>query len=176
MRALFVCMLMALLAGCGEAPDGSANAAEPAVLTGEYRAASDTARQITGDVSIERAGLIFARGVVLYTRVLEPRRGVDVISTSGDSYAAAALGPADLRVELRRVTQQTVPEGREGLCGELAPAYVALAFEERATTVALLVFAGDEPPSPRATQSHLCATFAYAAPDGARTRQGVLLQ
>jgi hypothetical protein len=86
------------------------------------------------------------------------------------------LGPAELAVELRRVTEQIVSEGARGVCGEVRPAYVALAYDERATAVTLLVFTGDEPPGPNATQSELCATFAYAAPDGARTRQGVLLR
>jgi hypothetical protein len=39
-----------------------------------------------------------------------------------------------------------------------------------------MVFAGEEPPGPQATQSRLCAIFTYAAPDGARTREGVVLR
>jgi hypothetical protein len=63
-----------------------------------------------------------------------------------------------------------------GLCGGERPQYVALAYEARATSVKLLVFAGDEPPGPEATRSRICASFAYAAPSGARTRQGVVLR
>ncbi len=177
MRFTIAAILAAALAGCsGEAsvPQGEAQAAEPAALVGQYKAASDTARVATGDVSIERGGLIFSKGVVLYTRVLNPRRGYDRIARDGDSYAAVAVGAADLTVELRRVTEQRL-DGAESLCGGDAPGYVALAYKERATQVTLLVFAGDEPPGPDATQSHLCATFAYVAPDGARTRQGVVL-
>jgi hypothetical protein len=178
MRRLAVLVLAAALAACsGEAsvPQGEAQAAEPTALMGQYRAASDTARVVTGDVSIERGGLIFDKGVVLYTRVLSPRRGYDRIARDGDSYAAVAVGAADLTVELRRVTEQRIAAAGHGLCGDDAPGYIALAYEARATQVTLLVFAGDEPPGPDATQSRLCATYAYAAPSGARTRQGVVL-
>lgn len=177
MRRLAALVFAAALAACsGEAsaPQGEAQAAEPVALTGEYRASSDTARVVTGDISIERGGLIFDKGVVLYTRALNPRRGYDRIARDGDSYAAVAVGAADLNVELRRVTEQRISEG-QGLCGDDTPGYVALAYEARATQVTLLVFAGDEPPGPDATQSRLCATYAYVAPSGARTRQGVVL-
>ena len=176
MRALIVAALIAL-AACGEAPApaGDAQASEPHVLMGRYLAASDTARSITRGVDIQRGGLVFDSGVVLYTRVLQPRRAGELISRGGDSYAAAALGSGNLIVELRRVTEQVTPDGRVGLCGAARPQYVALAYEERATAVTLLVFSGDEPPGPEATHSRLCASYAYAAPDGARTRQGVVL-
>jgi hypothetical protein len=171
-------MLSAALAACGEAPapPASAHSEEPAAIMGRYLAASNTAHTITGGVDIERGGLAFESGVILYTRVLNPRRGGDLIARNGDSYAAAALGPGDLIIELRRITEQTVPEGGVGLCGGERPQYLALAYEERATSITLLVFAGDEPPGPEATQSRLCASFAFVAPDGARTRQGVVLR
>jgi hypothetical protein len=178
MRFIQVAALIAALAACSERSAPAPTAAEggePHALMGRYLAASDTARAITGDVDIERGGLAFASGVVVYTRVLNPRRGGDLIARNGDSYAAATLGPADLIIELRRVTEQAVPAGRVGLCGAEPPQYVALAYAPRATRVTLLVFAGDEPPGPQATQSRVCASFAFDAPDGARTRQGVVL-
>lgn len=178
MRIFAALAFAAALAACsGEAhvPQGEAQAAEPAALMGQYKAASDTARVVTGDVSIERGGLIFDKGVVLYTRVLNPRRGHDRIARDGDSYAAVAVGAADLNVELRRITEQRLVDPAQSLCGSDDPGYIAIVHEPRATSVTLLVFAGDEPPGPDATQSRLCATFAYVAPDGARTRQGVVL-
>lgn len=184
MRCAAVCFAL-LLSACGAptaqpeaASTGAAQAAEPVVthLMGVYKASSNTARHITGDVSIERAGLTFDNGVILYTRVLEPRRGGDLMAKNGDSYAAAVVGPGDLTIELRRVTEQVVPEGAVGVCGAERPQYVALAYQERATNVSLLVFAGDEPPGPEAERSRVCASFGYAAPEGARTRQGVVLR
>ena len=177
MRFTIVAALLLALGACGQtaAPTSGTQTQEHPLLLGAFSASSNTARGITGDVSIERGGLMFESGVVLYTRALTPRRADDLISQGGDSYAAAALGPADLTIELRRVTEQVVPEGKVGLCGASAAQYVALAYEERATGVKLLVFSGAEPPGPDATQSHLCATFGYDAPDGARTREGVVL-
>lgn len=179
MRAALAALSFLALAACGEAAAPAAEAqapsAEPVALSGEYKATSNTARHIAGDVMIERGGLRFSSGVILYTRVLNPRRGGDVIAKGGDTYAAAALGPGNLTIELRRVTEQVVPADRVGLCGAQAPQYIALAYEERATSVTLLVFSGDEPPGPDATQSRVCASFRYNAPHGARTREGVVL-
>ncbi len=176
MRSLLLTLCVAALPACSQAEAPTARASEPVPLLGAFRAASDTARQRTGDVVIERGGLVFAKGIILYTRALDPRRGHDLTARNGDSYAAIAVGPAELNVELRRVSEQALPPGFTGLCGADAPTYAALAHEARATSVTLMVFAGEEPPGPRATQSRLCGAFAYVAPDGARTRQGVLLQ
>ncbi len=162
-----------LLSACEPAPAGGASASTPPA--GRYVAASETSRLRTGDMTIERGGLVFTAGQVLYTRVLDPRRGYDAVARGGDSYAALAVGPSDMAVELRRVTDQTLPAGAQGLCGDEAPAYVALAAAEHAKAVTLLVFAGEEPPGPDAVASRYCGAFAYEAPDGARTRQGVLL-
>lgn len=176
MRALLLPVMLAALSACGEArvAAGAAQADAPARALGHFKANSQTARMLAGDVGIERGGLIFARGAVLYTRTLAPRRGGDLIARDGDSYAAAALGAADMLVELRRVTQETGEGAR--LCGEAGVAYVALVHEARAAAVTMLMFAGDEPPGPEATQSRLCGTFGFAAPSGARTREGVVLR
>jgi hypothetical protein len=170
---------MLALSACTEAaaPDSAAtaNEAHSSVLSGDYKASSNTARAITGGMMIERGEVAFANGVVLYTRSLNARRGGDLMAKHGDSYAAAVVGPGHLRVELRRVTEQVTPDGAVGLCGNEAPQYIALAYDARATVVTLLVFAGDDPPGPEALHSRVCARFGYAAPDGARTREGVVL-
>lgn len=156
MRTLLLAVLCAALAACGQAPAGEASAAPPTGLTGEFSAASDAARTVTGDLSVERAGLIFDRGVVLYTRTLEPRRG-----------------GAEAEVELRRVVEQSLTGGAQSLCGAERPSFVALAAEAHASAVTLSVFAGDEPPG--AMSSRLCGRFRYAASAGGRPRQGVVL-
>lgn len=174
MRALLLStMLAAALAACGEArvPDEAA-AAEPTQIMGQFRAASDNARAMLGDVGVERAGLIFAHGAVFYTRTLDRRMGADSIAQGGDSYAAIALGPSDLHVQLRRVTEA---RGGDHLCSDTAPTYVALVHEARPASFTLLVFSGEEPPGPQSTRSRLCGSFRYDAPHGARTREGVVL-
>jgi hypothetical protein len=175
MRILLAAALCALSAACTRASEGEAAASVPAALTGEFRAASDSARNLTGNLSLERGGLIFDKGVVLYTRALMARQASERIARDGDSYAAILVSPADLAIDLRRVTEQTLTGAAASLCGEDAPAYVAIASEEHATSIRVLVFAGAEPPGPIATRSRLCGAFAYETPDGARTRQGVVL-
>jgi hypothetical protein len=162
MRILLAALCCAAVASCGQVSQGEAQASVPEVLTGQYRAASDTARAITGNVSLERGGLIFDRGVVLYTRALLPRTAHERVARDGDSYAAILVSSGDQAIDLRRVTEQTLTGNAESLCGDDEPGYVAIA--------------GDEAPGPQATQSRLCAAFRYAAPDGARTREGVVLR
>jgi hypothetical protein len=173
MRFLLFLSLLAL-AACGEA-GGADEHGGPPTLTGEYLAASSTAREATGAVSIERGGLLFEKGVALYTRTLNPRSGLELVSRDGQSFTTVAAVPTDLTIELRRVTEQVLTGDGESLCGDGEPGYVALAYGERAKTVTLLVFAGNEPPGPNATQSRLCATLAYTMPGGARSSQGVVL-
>lgn len=179
MRFPLAATFLLALAACGEAAapelDPPPVAEQVSALFGDYKPASNTARAITGGLVIRRGGVTFANGVILYTRMLNPRRGGDLIAKNGDSYAAAVVGPGTLLIELRRVTEQVVPEGVVGLCGVEQPRYVALAYDERATAVTLLVFSGEEPPGPQALNSRVCARFGYAAPEGARTREGVVL-
>ncbi|WP_135210211.1 hypothetical protein [Vitreimonas flagellata] len=174
MRFAFAALCL-VVAACGETRAVRDEPQAARELSGRYVAASDTARYYTGDLSIERAGLMFSKGAILYTRTLEPRRGYDLTAQAGDSYAAIAVGTADLHVELRRVTDVTLREGAPSLCGDDRPEYAALVYEERATRVTVLVFTGEEPPSSAATQSRLCATFGFNAPHGARTQEGVVL-
>lgn len=176
MRRIAAAFLLTALAACGEPAAPAPTTAEQTVAPfGDYKPSSNTARAITGGLVVQRGGVTFDNGVILYTRTLNPRRGGDLIAKNGDSYAAAVVGPGNLLIELRRVTEQVVPEGAVGLCGAEQPQYVALAHDERATTVTLLVFSGGEPPGPEAMNSRICARFGYAAPDGARTREGVVL-
>lgn len=176
MRTLLAAIFCAALAACGQTSDGAASASVPDVLTGEFRAASDTARQLTGNLSLERGGLIFDKGVVLYTRTLRPRAANERIAQNGDSYSAILVSPADLMIDLRHVTEETLTGNAASLCGEDEPAYVAIAPEDRSTSLTVLVFAGNEPPGPEATGSRLCGAFKYVAPSGARTREGVVLR
>jgi hypothetical protein len=175
MRILIAAALCAALAACDQGAQGEAEASVPDTIVGEFRAASETAREVTGNLSIERGGLIFDRGVVLYTRSLHPRAAHERIARDGDSYAAVLVSSGELPIELRRVTEQTLTGGAQGLCGSDRPTYVAIANEERSSYLIVLVFSGHEPPGPDATESQLCARFKYAAPDGARTREGVVL-
>jgi hypothetical protein len=176
--------LLALLAlaACGDTADPVSRAeanVTPAPLLGAYKAQSETARAVIGNVRIERAGLAFANGVTLYTRDLNPRRGHDLIARGGESYAAAVVGASEIVVELRRVNQQVIAPNASAIHGACdtaePPRYVALVYEPPAHNVTLIVFTGDEAPGPEATQSRVCAIYGFTAPEGARTREGVVL-
>lgn len=179
MRTALASLLMLALCACSEAASNSEMVVPPeperSVLSGDYKPSSNTARAITGAMVVQRGGVSFNNGVVLYTRTLNPRRGGDLMAKNGDTYAAAVVGPGSLNVELRRVTEQVVPDGVVGLCGAERPQYVALTYDARATVVTVLVFTGDEAPGPDALSSRVCARFGYAAPDGARTSEGIVL-
>lgn len=174
MRSLIATGFLFALAACSVA-EPLAPAVSAAHVAGAYKPSSNTARAITGGMVVQTGGISFGNGVVLYTRTLTPRSGGDLVAKNGDSYAAAVVGPGTLNVELRRVTEQVLSDGAIGLCGVEPPQYVALAYDERATAVTMLVFAGDEPPGPQALNSRICARFGYATPEGARTREGVVL-
>lgn len=176
MRFLAALAFAATLGACdAHAPQGDAEAAVPAGLTGRYNASSDTARSLTGGVVISRDGMAFEKGAMLETHRVGLHHGWDLISRDGDTFAAAAVGPSDLSVELRRIRSSQSLRGAPNICGGRPPSYVAITYEAQRADVRLLVFTGDEPPGPEATRSTLCGAFGYAAPSGARTREGVVL-
>lgn len=148
--------LALLLAACGPAPIPAAATQAEEAASLAYAAASAASRDATGALTIERGGLVFAHGVTLYTRRLEPRSALDLLAYGGRSFGEAAGLYAD-HVELRRVTNQV--GGR--ICADAAPGYVALL--EDGGRVTLLVFAGDEPPGPQASADHVCAVLQYEA-------------
>jgi|CXWL01.1.fsa_nt_gi hypothetical protein len=160
MRALF--LVAVLLAACDSTPGPEVEA--PAAESSETHAAlSNNAISLTGEVLITPSGLMFERGVTLFTRALEPRSPTDRIGQGGESYGeiAGSLAP---EVELRRVTDQVIAPGalnRDGLCGAgLRPGYIALLRDSSA--LSLIVFAGEQPPGPGATDAPVCAIYAYA--------------
>jgi len=176
MRALLVLLLLTTLSACGSrAARGEVEAAEPAALTGRFNAASATARSVTGGVAIEHDGMAFDKGAMLATRNAGLRHGWQLIARDGDTFASAAVGSGDLAVELRRVSSSQALRRAPVLCGTRQPSYVAIAYGPQRSNVTLLVFAGDEEPGPEATDSILCGVYAYDAPTGARTREGVVL-
>ena len=171
MRLRFLLLALAVTA-CSEAPASRTETPRPLV----FNALSETARSFTGDVTLEGPRLIFAKGAALTTHPLARREPAEPMSQGGPSFATAALGPPDIVVELRSVTAQSLAQGAPSLCPEGGPpTYVALVYGQRSTRVTLMVFNGGEPPGQSASKSWLCATYVYTAPDGVRTRQGVLL-
>jgi hypothetical protein len=166
-----------VLAACG---DVRGQHAERAVAQNArdmgFKAASETARDFTGDLWVGPNAVNFTKGARLATRTLAPRSADELAARGGDSFAAIALSTGDLEVEVREITAMRLLQGAPSLCaGDLAPSYVALVYGRRDTLVTVIIFTGADEPSPNARDSHVCGAYAYAAPDGARTRQGVVL-
>lgn len=155
-------LLVLGLAACSAAPPPAAEAEPP--LMGRLVAASPEAAVRAGDVQVERGGLVFDKGVTLYTRVLRERRATEAVAQGGESYAALALARVDAEVELRRVTSQTrVPEGASFCANNAAPTYVAFVHDAAKTEATLIVFSGIDAPGPQARDSTICGAFAYRA-------------
>ena len=170
--------LALLLAACGDM--GSAATHQSVATSAEhalaFRAASETARNFTGDLAIEPDALRFAKGAALSTRTLTPRAADQLTAHGGDSYATIAVSSGDLEVEVRAIVSQRLSQGAPSLCqNDWMPSYAALVYGRRDMRVTVILFSGSDEPGPDARESRVCATYAYTAPDGARTRQGVVL-
>ena len=179
MGRLVVFLALALLAACGDVRSAArresvAKASSEHSLA--FKAVSETARNFTGDLAIEPDALNFAKGAALATHALAPRAADQPASRGGDSFAAIALSSGDLDVEVRAVVSQRLRQGAPSLCqGDWMPSYVALVYGRHDMRVTVILFAGADEPGPDARDSRVCATYGYTAPDGARTRQGVVL-
>ncbi|MFT3726610.1 MAG: hypothetical protein QM759_02145 [Terricaulis sp.] len=170
--------LALLLSACGDVRSVSthqsvAASAEHALA---FKAASETARTFTGDLAIEPDALRFAKGAALATRTLSSRAADQLAARGGDSFATIAVSSGDLQVEVRAIVSQRLSQGAPSLCqNDWMPSYAALVYGQHDMRVTVILFSGVDEPGPNATHTRVCATYAYTAPDGARTRQGVLL-
>lgn len=178
MGRLVVFLTLALLVACGDirgaAQQHSVQSSSDRALA--FKAASETARLFTGDLAIEPDALNFAKGAALTTRTLAPRAADELAAMGGDSFATIALSTGDLEVEVRAIVSQRLRQGAPSLCqDDWMPSYAALVYGRREMRVTVILFAGADEPGPKARDSRVCATYAYSAPDGARTRQGVVL-
>ena len=85
MRIVLAAALLAALAGCSEAPSQTAEPASSVMPRGPYNAASASAQQLTGNMRIERAGMLFDSGITLFTRTLDPLRGTGVADIGAEA-------------------------------------------------------------------------------------------
>jgi hypothetical protein len=147
---------------------------EPAVARQQWRAASDTARTISGNLRVSILGnrggpvvFAFANGVTIqaisYSVVpADSRSGV-----GGQSFAAVLGGDPRVNAYLYRVQAENVTSSasRGGLCGEGRTRYMAVSeFVDSSGRWVFKVaaFAGDAaPPSGRDPQ--LCNSYAFTA-------------
>lgn len=146
---------------------------EPAVARTQWRAASDAARRVTGNlrVSIEsrRGGPLifaFANGVTVRAQPYEMAPADSRSGVGGQSFAAVLGGDPRVNAYLYRVLEENVtrsaPHG--GLCGEDRTRYMAVSeFVDGSGRWVFKVasFRGAE--APPAADPGLCNSYAYIA-------------
>lgn len=147
---------------------------EPAVARSQWRAASDTARRVSGNLRVSLEGarggpviFAFATGVTVraqpYAEVpADSRSGV-----GGQSFAAVLGGDPRVSVYLYRVLNEGVTSSASqgGLCGEGATRYLAVSeFVDGSGrwVFKIAAFRGDAQP-PSSEDPQLCNAYAYTA-------------
>ena len=147
---------------------------EPAVARSQWRAASDDARAVTGNLRVSlqnrRGGPLvfaFATGITLTAQPYnvvpaDSRSGVD-----GQSFAAVLGGDPRVDAYLYRVVSESVTNSasRGGLCGEAVTRHLAVSeFVDGSGRWAFKIaaFSGDAQP-PSSVDPQLCNAFSYTA-------------
>jgi hypothetical protein len=146
---------------------------EPAVARQQWRAGSDSARTVTGNLRVSllerRGGAVvyaFATGVTVRA---QPYAQVDSDSRSGvggQSYAAVLGGDPRVSAYLYRVQDENVTSSAQGgLCGQERTRYLAVSeFVDGSGRWVFKVaaFKGDGQPAP-GENPEVCNSFAYTA-------------
>lgn len=167
------------VAACGqaqppaaEAPTTTEAASEGDTVGGEtiqgpFAAMSNTAMGITGDMSITNETVSFMNGILLRTAHAETYSAYDPMNVSGELFDAAAPGDESRTVDVRRVSAQEITDDERsqgGLCGRgNPPSYVALVSDSPITTISIIAYTGADAPGRNATNSQVCAVFAYSS-------------
>jgi len=147
---------------------------EPAVARSQWRAASDTARSVTGNLRVsllERRGgpVVFAFATGITVRA-QPYAQVDSDSRSGvggQSYAAVLGGDPRVSAYLYRVQDENVTSSsaRGGMCGEDVTRYLAVSeFVDGSGrwVFKIAAFKGEAAPAP-GENPQVCNAYAYTA-------------
>jgi hypothetical protein len=147
---------------------------EPAVARSQWRAASDAARSVSGNLRVSMLGarggpvvFAFANGVTIqaqsYAEVpADSRSGV-----GGQSFAAVLSGDPRVTAYLYRVQAEnvTASAAQGGLCGEARTRYLAVSEFVDGTgrwVFKIAAFRGDDPP-PSGHDPLLCNAYAFTA-------------
>jgi len=147
---------------------------EPAVARQQWRAGSDTARRVTGNLRVSLEGVrgdpvifAFATGVTVRAQPYSEVNADSRSGVGGQSFAAVLAGDPRVRAYLYRVLQEDVansaPAG--GLCGEARTRYMAVSeFVDSSGrwVFKIAAFRGDDPP-PSGHDPMLCNAYAYTA-------------
>jgi len=146
---------------------------EPAVARSQWRAVSDQARSVTGNLRVSLEGrrggpvvFAFANGVTVRAQPYNVVPADSRSGSGGQSFAAVLAGDPRVDAYLYRVIAENVIPGREGgLCGEATTRHMAISEFVDASgrwVFKIAAFRGEAQP-PTSADPELCGAFAYTA-------------
>jgi outer membrane murein-binding lipoprotein Lpp len=147
---------------------------EPAVARSQWRAASDTARRVSGNLRVSlldrRGGPVvfaFANGITIQAQPYQEVPADSRSGVGGQSFAAVLGGDPRVSTYLYRVQSETVTNSASqgGLCGQERTRYMAVSeFVDGSGrwVFKIAAFRDDEAP-PSGRDPGLCNAYAYTA-------------
>lgn len=147
---------------------------EPAVARSQWRAASETARTISGNLRVSLQGVrggplifAFANGITVTAQPVSEVEADSRSGVGGQSFAAVLAGDPRVKAYVYRVQQENVTASAAagGLCGEGRTRYMAVSEFVDGTgrwVFKIAAFRGDRAP-PANGDPQLCNAYAYIA-------------
>ncbi|MDZ4693396.1 hypothetical protein [Terricaulis sp.] len=146
---------------------------EPAVARSQWRAVSEQARTVTGNLRVSLEGrrggpvvFAFANGITVRAQPYNVVPADQRAASGGQSFAAILAGDPRVDAHLYRVqTENLIPGRTGGLCGEREARHLAVSeFVDSSGrwVFKLAAFAGEAQP-PTSADPEFCAAFAFTA-------------
>jgi len=146
---------------------------EPAVARSQWRASSEQARSVTGNLRVSLEGrrggpvvFAFANGITVRAQPYNVVPADQRSGAGGQSFAAILAGDPRVETYLYRVLDENLIPGRQaGLCGEDGTRHMAVSeFVDSSGrwVFKIAAFRGEAQP-PSSADPELCGAFAYTA-------------
>ncbi|HYD87365.1 MAG TPA: hypothetical protein VEA80_07815 [Vitreimonas sp.] len=146
---------------------------EPAVARSQWRATSEQARSVTGNLRVSLEGrrggpvvFAFANGITVRAQPYNVVPADQRSGAGGQSFAAVLAGDPRVDAYLYRVLDENlIPGRRAGLCGEETTRHMAVSeFVDSSGrwVFKIAAFRGEARP-PSSADPELCGAFAYTA-------------
>jgi hypothetical protein len=146
---------------------------EPAVARSQWRATSEQARSVTGNLRVSLEGrrggpvvFAFANGITVRAQPYNVVPADQRSGSGGQSFAAVLGGDPRVETYLYRVLDENLIPGRQtGLCGEAGARHLAVSeFVDSSGrwVFKIAAFRGEAQP-PSSADPELCSAFAYTA-------------
>ncbi|GIK48967.1 MAG: hypothetical protein BroJett013_16640 [Alphaproteobacteria bacterium] len=146
---------------------------EPAVARSQWRASTEQARSVTGNLRVSLEGrrggpvvFAFANGITVRAQPYNVVPADQRSGSGGQSFAAVLGGDPRVEAYLYRVLDENLIPGRQtGLCGEATARHLAVSeFVDSSGrwVFKIAAFRGEAQP-PSSADPELCAAYAYTA-------------